>query len=74
MNGNRNNQPKDKLADALLSYAKAERANGIGFNLACLILENIELSSDELNRAYFACARAVNKASVDRKRSSLILL
>ena len=69
-----NNQPEDQLADALVKYTLSERVNGIGFNLVCLILENIDLSSDELNRAFFECAQAVNKAKAENKRRRLALL
>lgn len=48
--------------------------NGIALRLIELITANLDLRSDELNRAYFACAEAINRELANSRRRRFRLI
>lgn len=55
-------------------FAMDKHPNGIALRLMELITANLDLRSDELNRAYFACAGAINRELANVRRKSLRLI
>jgi hypothetical protein len=57
----------DQLSKALTKFAMAQNINLKGFDLACLILKNIDLSTDAINAVYEACTKEIMRHKPDRK-------